>query len=386
MRTLAVITGSRADYGIYVPLLKAIRARRDLKLWLIATGMSLSPEFGRTADLIVDDGFAVEDRVETLLSSDSPAAIAKSMGLGLIGFSQLFDHRRPDILVALGDRFEMCAAVLASVPFSIPVAHIAGGVVTEGAIDDVYRHAITKASHIHFAETQAAARRIRRMGEEPWRVHVTGALALDQVKSMRLLSRPALSRCLGLPLDEAPILVTFHPVTREYENTEAYTVAMLSALRSVDRPIVFTYPNADTGGRVIIQLIREFVAAGPANRAVAVTNLGTRNYFSLMACAAAMVGNSSSGFVEAPAFKLPVVNIGVRQQGREKAANIITSGHRATDVLRGLRQALDPAFRRSLARLVNPYGDGQTTPRIIDVLAHVALDERLVQKRFYEGS
>ena len=380
MRTIGVVTVARSDYGIYLPLLRRIQRDPDLHLCLIVAGMHLSPEFGLTVQDIEKDGFHIAAKVEMLLSSDSPGSIAKSMGLGTIGFAQVFEEHRPDILVVLGDRFEMHAAVVAALPFLIPVAHIAGGAVTIGAIDDSLRHSITKMSHLHFAETEIYARRLTQMGEEPWRVIVTGALALDNLREMDLLSFEELNERYGLSLDQPPLLVTFHPVTREYERTESYMHELLAALAQFDLPIVLTYPNADTNGRVIIRMIEEFVDRH--NRARAVANLGTQGYFSLMKHSIAMVGNSSSGIVEAPSFKLPVVNIGSRQDGRLRAKNVIDVGCSRDAICNGIRQAINDEFHCELSDLINPYGDGHASERVLHVLKTVTIDQRLLMKHF----
>ncbi len=382
MRTVGIVTVSRSDYGIYLPILRKIQADPDLKLHLIAAGMHLSPEFGLTVRSIEADRFQIAERVEMLLSSDTPEAIAKSMGLGAIGFAQAYARVHPDILLVLGDRFEMHAAALAVLPFKIPVAHIHGGELTEGAIDNALRHSMTKLSHLHFVATEAYSRRVVQMGEEPWRVIVSGAPGLDNLRAMKLLTRRELEARFGLRLDTDPLLVTYHPVTLEYEQTEWQMHELLEALRAFDVPIVFTMPNADTGGRLILQMIREFLRDRPTARLV--ENLETQAYFSMMACAAAMVGNSSSGIIEAPSFGLPVVNIGSRQAGRLRAKNVIDVGYNRGEVVDGIRQATAPEFGTSLKGLTNPYGDGRAAERIVGVLKTVQLDEKLLAKRFYE--
>jgi len=380
MRTVGVVTVARSDYGIYLPVLRKIREEADLRLHLIASGMHLSPEFGATVRVIEANGFEVGERVEMLLSSDSPEGVAKSVGLGVIGFAQSFARLRPDVLVVLGDRFEMYAAALAALPFKIPVAHIHGGEVTQGAIDDALRHSMTKLSHLHFVSTQAYARRVMQLGEEAWRITVSGAPGLDNLRSVRLLTAQELEGRYGLCLKRAPILVTFHPVTLEYERTEWQTGELLAALEASDMPVVFTLPNADTGGRTVIRMIEAFVRTHPWARIV--NNLGTQGYFSVMSLAAAMVGNSSSGIIEAPSFKLPVVNVGARQQGRVRAANVIDVGYERAKVLRGIREALRAGFREGLREMVNPYGSGQASEKIVERLKSVVLDERLIMKCF----
>ncbi|HUP32556.1 MAG TPA: UDP-N-acetylglucosamine 2-epimerase [Gaiellaceae bacterium] len=376
------MTVARSDYGHYLPLLRRIAETDSLRLHLIVAGAHLSPEFGETVAVIEDDGFEVADRIEMLLSSDTPQGIAKSMGLGVLGFAESFARTRPDILVVLGDRFEMHAAALAALPFTIPVAHIHGGEITRGAIDDALRHSITKLSHLHFVAAEEYGRRVIQLGEEPWRVLVTGGIGLDNVRSIPLLDRGELEALVGLSLDEPPLLVTFHPVTLEFEDAERQTGELLAALAAAGPSAVFTAPNADTGGRSVRRLIEEFVQSTP--RAVLVENLGTRAYFTLMSVAAAMVGNSSSGIIEAPSFELPVVNVGARQEGRVRAANVIDVGYGREEILGGIRRALDPTFRRSLRGLANPYDAGGAAELIVDRLASVELDGALVAKRFHD--
>ena len=380
MRTIGIVTVARSDYGIYLPLIRKVQADPDLRLQLIVAGAHLSPEFGLTVETIEADGFEIGERVEMLLSSDSPEGIAKSMGLGTIGFAQAYTRSRPDILLVLGDRFEMHAAAVAALPFKIPVAHIHGGEITQGAMDDALRHSMTKLSHLHFVATEGYARRVVQMGEEPWRVTVSGAPGLDNLNGFKPMGRGELEELTGMQLDVDPLLVTYHPVTLEYEQTEWQVGEMLAALEGCRLPMVFTSPNADTGGRVIRSMIREFVERRPDARVV--ENLGTQAFFSLMARAAAMVGNSSSGIVEAPSFGLPVVNIGSRQRGRTRAANVIDVDYHRNDIIAGLEKALASDFRSSLRDLPNPYGDGRAAEVIVQRLKDVPLNQNLVVKAF----
>lgn len=383
MRTIGVVTGARSDYGIYAPLLRAILADPDLHLRLYVTGMHLSPEFGLTVRMIEADGFRIDERVEMLLSSDTPEGISKSMGLGVMGFAQVFARSRPDILVVLGDRFEMHAAAVAALPFKVPVAHIHGGEVTQGAIDDALRHSITKLSHLHFVALQTYAQRVMQLGEEPWRITVCGALSLDNLNSMQLLTPSDLESQYGVCLDPPPLLVTFHPVTLEYEQTEWQITELLAALEETGLPVVFTLPNADTGNCIIRQKINEYSRS--CSDVWMLESLGTQGYFSLMKVAAAMVGNSSSGIIEAPSLGLPVVNIGTRQAGRVRAANVVDAGHSRAEVSEGVRKALSPGFRASLRNLHNPYGDGKAVDRILQKLKSAALGQSLLVKRFYDS-
>lgn len=382
MRTLGVVTTSRADYGIYLPLLHRIQAEPGLSLRLYVTGMHLSARFGMTIKAIEADGFEIAERVKMLSNSDDPAAIAKSMARGTAGFAEVFARSRPDILVVLGDRFETHAAAVAALPFKIPIAHIHGGELTEGAIDDALRHSITKLSHLHFVATQEYGRRLVQMGEEPWRVTVSGTPSLDNLATVKRLTASELQSRFGLRVTPDTLLVTFHPTTLEYEDAGRQAEELLAALKASGRPVVITMPNADTGGQVIREHIRRFVRGEPS--AQAVESLGTEGYFSVLALCAAMVGNSSSGFLEAPSFGLPVVNVGNRQNGRVRGANVIDVGYGREEIVKGIRRATVPAFRKSIQGMENPYGDGKAARRIVAKLVDVPLSGRILIKRFHD--
>ena len=380
MRTVGVVTGSRSDYSIYLPLLEAIQRDSDLKLELYVTGSHLAPAFGNTVGCIEADGFAISARIDSLDASNRPVGISKSIARGVLGFAELFERQRPDILVVLGDRFEMLAAVVAALPFTIPVAHIAGGELTLGAIDDCMRHAITKMSHLHFATAEPYRQRLIQMGEEPWRVTTTGSPSLDKLKSMSYRTPRDLEGEFGLILDPAPLIVTFHPETLVPAETVAHARELLAALREVERPILMTAPNADAGGDDIRQEMQRFAEANP--RARLVTNMGTQLFFSVLRVAACMVGNSSSGIGEAASFELPVVNVGNRQSGRIMGSHIIQSACERNAIGAAIARALDPGFRRGLKGVKNPYGDGEAAPRIVHVLKTAELGGKLVMKRF----
>lgn len=382
MRTIGVVTVARSDYGIYLPILRGIESNNALRMHLIVSGMHLSPEFGKTMTEIENDGFNISDRVEMLLSSDSPEGIAKSIGIGTIGFSQLYARTDLDILLVLGDRFEMYSAALAALPFKLPVAHVHGGEITYGAIDDALRHSTTKLSHLHFVATAEYAQRVEQLGEEKWRIMVSGAPSLDNQHSMNLMTRDELSNRYGFSLKTPLLLVTFHPVTLEYEQTNWYMAELLAALDDAKTSVVFTMPNSDTNGRIIRQMIEDYVQNHPD--AHVVDNLGTRAYFSFMNEAEAMVGNSSSGIIESPSFKLPVVNIGTRQQGRVKSTNIIDVDYNRHEIIDAIRKAVDSKFVSSLDELANPYDNGGASDIIVDRLQSVSLDEKLIMKRFVD--
>ncbi len=383
MRSIGVVSTSRADYGIYLPLLKSLQADPEFALKLYVSGTHLSPEFGLSVRSIEADGFEIAERVEVVLSSDTPQSIAISMGLGLIGFGQSFSKYRPDILVVLGDRYEMLVAALAALPFKIPVAHLAGGELTEGAIDDSLRHSLSKLSHLHFTATREYANRVIQLGEDPSRVFVCGALALDTILTAPRLSPEELQRRFGIDVKKPFLLVTFHPVTLEFEQAEWQIRELLAALDLATLPVVFTMPNADTAGRIIATSIRQWVQSHPA---VAIDNLGSEAYHSVMCQAAAVVGNSSSGIIEAPSIKVPVVNIGTRQAGRIRARNVIDVGYERSEVLNAIRIATSGEFRNSLGTLANPYANKtkSAVSTILQVLKTTSLDNSLVTKRFHD--
>ena len=382
-RRVGVVSVARSDYGVYRPLLKRLAEAPDVDLALIVAGMHLMPEFGASLEEIEADGFTPAAKVDLDLRDDTPLAVARAMGTGTGRFADADQRLGLDLLFVLGDRFEMHAAAVAAVPFLLPLAHIAGGSLTRGAIDDSLRHSITKLSCLHFVETETHAARVRQMGEEAWRVHLTGALNLDNIAELPVLPPAELNHRFGIDLDLAapPLLVTFHPVTRDFAATRRHAEELLAALAAAGHPIVFTYPNADTGGRAVIDLIDAFVREHP--RARAVPNLGVAGYFNLMRHARAMVGNSSSGLIEAASFRLPVVNVGERQDGRLAPANVIHVPCTKDAILNGIRRATSTAFRESIARLISPYGDGHAAERVLAVLRATDLtDPRLIRKDF----
>ena len=384
-RRIGVVTVSRSDYGHLRPVLEGIRRAGDLELILFVAGMHLEPDFGSTVREIEADGFAITERIAMLERGDSPEAVAVSTGRGVEGFARAFARRRPDLLVVLGDRFEMLAAAVAALPFALPVAHIHGGEVSEGAMDNQIRHAITKLAHLHFASAEPHARRIGQMGEEAWRIHTVGGPGIDRIATAETLSREALARELDLPAEGPWLLVTFHPVTLEHRDTASHVDELLAALEKTDGTLVITYPNADTSGRLIIDRLEEF-AARHAGRCRLARNLGERLYLALLKHADVMIGNSSSGLIEAPSFGLPAVNIGARQRGRLRGANVIDVEPARDEILRGIETAQTPAFRARARAAANPYGDGRAAPRIVEALRTVQIDARLVQKRFADSA
>jgi len=382
VRNVTAVTVGRSDWGIYRPVLQQIRDNCALNLRLIVSGAHTTPDAGYTVNEITGDGFVVDDTVDMLLSADSPAAIAKSMGLGTMGFADVYQRNRPDILLLLGDRFEMHSAALAAVPFGIPIAHIHGGEVTQGAIDDAFRHAITKYSHLHFPSTQQHANRIVQLGEEPWRITVSGAPALDNLRTMSFLNRDQLAERVQLDLSDAPVMVTFHPVTLQPTETEAQITEVIRALANISGPFIITRPNADTRHSLVTDRLEDFCRQ--RDNACLVSSLGTQAYFSLMREARVMVGNSSSGIIEAASFGLPVVNIGLRQAGRPRSANIIDVDCTVRAITEATEKASAPSFRNSIKDLHNIYGQGNAASIITDCLKSVPLDEQLLLKRFHD--
>lgn len=375
-----VVTGTRADYNQVQPVIAAMKRSQVLEPQVVATGMHLASEFGLTYRMIEADGIALADKIEMLLASDTPAAIAKAIGLGTIGFADCFERLKPDLLMIPGDRFEMLAAAQAALVRRLPIAHIAGGDVTEGAFDEAIRHSITKMSHLHFVSNAAALRRVRQLGEDPKTVHLVGNPALDIIAKLQPLDRAAFQEAIGLKLRERNLLVTFHPVTLAAQPSAIPFSELLTALDGIgpDVGIIFTRPNADTFGRVLIGMIEAFVQGHP--NAVAHTSLGQRLFFSALTHVSAVVGNSSSGLLEAPSFKIPTVNIGDRQRGRERAQSVIDVAPEA----KAIGDAIRKAFTMDCSNVVNPYGDGKTSERIVTVLETIEDPRRLVVKTFHD--
>lgn len=383
-RRVCVVTGSRAEYGLLFWLMKEIQASPALELQVVATGMHLSPEFGLTFRNIEEDGFRIDEKVEMLLSSDTPAGIAKSIGLGTIGFADAFARLKPDIVVLLGDRFEIFAAAQTALVARVPIAHLHGGETTEGAIDEALRHAITKMAHLHFVATEEYKARVMQLGEDPSRIFNVGATGIDNIRRLKLLDRTTLEESLDFKLGEKSLLVTFHPATLEFASAGGQFRELLEVLGEMaDARVIFTKPNADTDGRIIGTMIDDFVAAHPG-RARAYTSLGQLKYLSTMRQVDGMIGNSSSGLVEAPSLGVAVVNIGDRQRGRIRAANVVDCEPRRESIRAAVARILSPEFRESLKDLRNPYGDGGTAEKIAQVLASFPL-EGLVKKRFFSG-
>lgn len=381
-RRICVITGTRADYGLLRWLMHDIQAHPDLQLQVVATGMHLAPELGHTLNEILADGFTVDLKVDSLLSSDTPVGMAKSMGMGMIGFADALSHLQPDLILVLGDRIEIFAAVSAALVAGLPVAHLHGGESTEGAFDDALRHAITKMSHLHFVANEVYRQRVIQMGESPERVWTTGGMGVDAITRVPLMSRAELEAELDFELGRKSLLVTFHPSTLSHHQASAEMNALLQALDGLkDTQIIFTHPNADTQGRTLAQQLLDYAQFRP--HVLSVPSLGQRKYLSCIAHVDAVVGNSSSGLTEVPTFHKPTINIGNRQKGRLAADSVIHCEADPAAIARALQQLDDKQFQRSLAEVRNPYGQGKACERIIEVIRSIPL-KGLIHKSFHE--
>lgn len=367
-RRICVVTGTRADYGLLRRLMEAVRRDPALQLQVIATGMHLSPQFGMTYRDIEEDGFDIDIKVEMLLAADSAAAVTKTMGLGLLGFADAFDRLSPDVIVILGDRFEALVAAQAAFVARVPIAHIHGGEISEGVMDEGFRHAITKMAQLHFVAAEAYRQRVVQLGEAPDRVFNVGAPGLDCLADLQLLSREELEADLGVPLAAPLLLTTYHPATLGRLPPAAAMGELLAALdRFPQATVVFTYPNADTGGRSLIEAIERYVGANP-RRAAAFASLGQRRYLSLLRLADVVLGNSSSGLIEAPALKTATVNVGDRQKGRLKASSVIDTGEDRNAITDALARALSPEFQQIVSITESLYGIGGASAKILERL------------------
>jgi UDP-hydrolysing UDP-N-acetyl-D-glucosamine 2-epimerase len=379
-RKICVVTGSRADYGLLSVVMKELHQDSEFTLQIIAAGMHLSPKFGMTYRVIEEDGYHIDAKVEMGLTNDTTVGIAKSIGAGVSGFADVLATLQPDLLVLLGDRFEILAAAQAALVAAIPIAHIAGGDTTEGAFDESIRHCVTKMAHLHFVTNEPAARRVRQLGEDPKHIYTVGSPGLDLIKRMQLLSRKELEKDLGFSFRKRNLLITFHPATLDRQPAGEQFQELLNALDSLgdDLGMFFTKPNADTGGSVIIRMIDEYV--GSRTHAKAVASLGQLRYLSMVAHVDAVVGNSSSGLYEVPSFKKPTVNIGDRQKGRPQASSVINCKPASVDILKAIKEAFD----KDCSDVVNPYGEGDSARKIVSVLKAVPDYRALVKKHFFD--
>lgn len=382
-RKICVITGSRADYGLLYWLMKEIEADCRLELQIVVTGAHLAPEYGLTSAKIEDDGFIITESLEMLLSSDSAAGMTKSLGLGVIGFADIFRRLQPNLVVVLGDRYEILAAVQAAMLAQLPIAHISGGEITQGVVDEAIRHAITKMSHLHFVACEHYRKRVIQLGEGPERVFNFGDPGLDNLKRLALLAREELERQIGFQLGKVSFLVTYHPVTLEKRSGKDGLHELLAALDNYpEARIIITAPNADMGGRAIAHWLQQY-AAERKERVLFTVSLGQLRYLSALKHCQAVIGNSSSGIVEAPALKTATVNIGDRQKGRVKAESVIDCREERRDIIAAIDQALSPEFQNRLAGVQSLYGDCNASWRIKEKLKEIDLNE-IIRKRFYD--
>jgi len=381
-RKICIITGTRAEYGLLRWVMQGIKDDPELTLQIIATGMHLSPEFGLTYCDIEQDGFQIDRKVEMLTSSDTPVGIAKSMGLGLIGFADVLNELKPDLIVVLGDRFEILSAVSAALIARIPVAHLHGGELTEGAFDDAIRHSITKMSHLHFVAAEEYRQRVIQLGEHPDRVFLVGGLGIDNIKKHKLLDREELEASLDFKLGSKNLLITFHPVTLEASTASVQMAQLLAALAELeDTQLIFTMPNADTDGRELICMVEQFVAQH-AN-AISYVSLGQLRYLSCIAHVDGVVGNSSSGLAEVPSFKKGTINIGDRQRGRLQVESVINCEATHQSIAAALEKLYSTDFQMSLSKVRNPYGDGGASENVLEIIKNCTLDG-LLKKTFYD--
>lgn len=381
-RKICIVTGTRAEYGLLYWLMKRIAEDSSLELQIVVTGMHLSPEFGLTYQQIEKDGFVINEKVEMLLSGDTTSAITKSIGLGVISFADTFARLNPDILVVLGDRFEIFAATQAAMIMRIPTAHIHGGELTEGLIDDPIRHSITKMAHIHFTATEEYRNRVIQMGEQPNTVYNVGTLGIEGIKNIRCLSKEELSKSVGIHLDKF-FLITLHPTTLQNSTAEVQARILLKALNNYpEHQVIFTKTNADTDGRIINQYFEDYVKENP-RRACIYDSLGQLRYLSAVKHCDAVIGNSSSGLLEVPFLRKPTINIGLRQRGRLKAESVINCDFNVEDINEAIKQAFSLEFKEKVKNMPMVYGEGDTSLQILNTIKEVSLEDVLI-KRFYD--
>ncbi len=383
MRKICVITTNRAEYGLLYWLMKGIQSEPEFQLQVVVTGAHLSPEFGSTIDRIREEGFKVDRSFDLELFGDKVLDITHSLALAIEGFGASFQTLKPDLVVILGDRFEILGAATAALIANIPVAHLHGGELSEGAIDDAIRHAVTKLSHLHFAAAESYRNRIIQLGEQPDRVFMVGGLGIDNINKVKLLEPAELEKAIGFKLNKRNLLITYHPETLDPGQAGHHIGELLSALDKLpDTSLIFTMPNADTGHRIIIQKLQSFVMTRE-DRAILIPSMGQLNYLSAMKLVDAVVGNSSSGIIEAPSFRIGTINIGNRQDGRIRAASVIDCDTSEEAITQAFNELYSPEFREKLKSVENPYGNGGAADKIIEVLKKEDFS-KLIIKRFYD--
>lgn len=385
MKKVCVFTGSRAEYGLLFPLLKRMKNNEEFDLKLIVSGMHLSPEFGLTYKQILNDGFNIDEKTETLLSSDSDEGVCKTMGLTILSLTDSLKNIKPDLLVLLGDRYETFATAVTAYTMKIPIAHIHGGESTEGAFDEAYRHSITKMSYFHFTSTEEYKNRVMQLGESPERVFNVGAIGIDNINELQLMTKEELEKELGFNLKEKKnVIVTFHPTTLESGTSHENTMQLLQALDQTDDiNILFTKSNSDSQGRRINVLLDEFVKNNP-EKSKLIDSLGQRRYLSCLKHFDCVIGNSSSGIIEAPFFKTPTVNIGNRQRGRVKSESVIDCETDTISIKKAIEKALSKNFKATLNNMDSIYGDGHASEKILEILEREFKEEIDLKKKFYD--
>jgi len=382
MKKICVVTGTRADYGLMYHTMNRIKHEKGMQLQVCVCGMHLSPEFGLTYKQIELDGFQIHAKVEMLLSSDTAVGISKSIGLGVSGFADAFSNLEPDMILVLGDRFEILAACTAAMIANIPIAHCHGGEATEGLIDEAIRHSVTKMSHLHFTSTEVYRKRVIQLGEQPERVFHVGALGIENINKLQKLNRESLQKELGIRFDKYNFLITFHPVTLEHATAGEQFLALLRALDQIlDAFLLFTKPNADTNGRIIIKMIDEYIQKNP-HKSVAFTSMGQQKYLSCIPFMDAVIGNSSSGLIEVPSFKIPTINIGDRQKGRIAGTSVISCDSAQASIAGAIHKAISKEFKAFMKTTSNPYGESNASEYIVDILKRQDL-KNLLKKTFY---
>ncbi|MDF2944238.1 MAG: UDP-N-acetyl glucosamine 2-epimerase [Herbinix sp.] len=384
MKRVCIVTATRAEYGLLKNLISSLINLSKYEVKIVATGMHLSPEFGQTYKEIEEDGFQIDEKIEILLSADTSSAISKSMGIALIGFADYFERKKPDLLILLGDRYETLAVCCAALNSRIPIAHIHGGETTEGAIDEAIRHAVSKMSYLHFTTTQEYRNRVIQLGETPDRVFTVGALGVENIYKTQLLDKSEVEQILGITTDTPYTLLTFHPVTLEYGTALSQFTEIILALDKVDNiKVVITKANADADGRVINKMIDDLSTKDP-NKYKAFTSLGALKYLSAMKYCSFVIGNTSSGIIEAPSFKIPTINIGDRQRGRAQAASVINCKPISTEISDAIQKVFSAEFQKQLQQIENPYGDGTASEKITHVIDNYLDNNKLdIKKVFY---
>jgi GDP/UDP-N,N'-diacetylbacillosamine 2-epimerase (hydrolysing) len=383
-KIISVLTATRAEYGLLKPIITKLMLVPEFDVRVVVTGAHLSPEFGLTYEEIERDGIKIDEKIEILLSADTPAAISKTMGLAMVSFADYFAKLNPDMLVVLGDRYETLAVAIVAMNQRIPVAHLYGGETTEGAVDESIRHAITKLSYLHFTSTELYRKRVIQLGEHPDRVHCVGAVGIENILNEKLMKKSELEESLNWKLDKPYAIVTFHPVTLEGNDSRNQIEALLAACASrQDMKFIFTKANADASGRIINQMIDDYV--DKSENAIAYTSLGLGRYLSALKHCTMVIGNSSSGLLEAPSFGVPTINIGDRQKGRLQADSVINCMPETTSIIEAIEHALQKDVQIKARKVVNPYGDGQTSKKVVNTIKEFLLGDKVdLKKSFYD--